>query len=210
VSRGIGEPAVVAALPEPLVTGAAVVTQLGDPLVVGLLAVALAWWPRPLPLRRAQTTWVLVTVVVAAAAMVALKAAIGAPRPPGAVADGFGFPSGHALMATVGYGALAWGSRRRWAAVAVGVVTVVGLSRVVIGAHYLVDVLAGWAVGVGLLAASRSWVHTAGRQQLALGVALGALIVTALAVDARPWYTPLVGAAAGVLVLVIRRKERSG
>ena len=207
MSRGVGETAVVAGLPEPLVTGAAVVTQLGDPLVVGLLAVALVWWPRPL---RPQTTWVLVTVVVAATMMVVLKTAIGAPRPPGAVADGFGFPSGHALMATVGYGALAWGSRRRWAAVAVGVVTVVGLSRVVIGAHYLVDVLAGWAVGVGLLAASRSWVHTAGRQQLALGVALGALIVTALAVDARPWYTPLVGAAAAVLVLVIRRKEETG
>lgn len=210
MSRGVGETAAVAGLPEPLVTVAAVVTQLGDPLVVGLLAVALAGWPRPLRLSRSHTRWVLVMVVLAAVVMVVLKTGIAAPRPPGATADGFGFPSGHTLMATVGYGALAWGYRRRWQLPAAAVVGVVGASRVLIGAHYLVDVVAGWMLGLGLLAVGHRWIRTTGQQQAILVTAVVAVMTTAIAVEPNPWYTPVIGAAAGALALVIRREEGRG
>jgi len=209
VNRGVGETAVVAALPEPVVAVAAVVTHLGDPLLVGLLAATLAWRPRPPQLSRAHTTWMLVMVVLTAAVMVVLKTGIAAPRPPGATADGFGFPSGHTLMATVGYGALVWG-RRRWSVVAVAVITVVGVSRVLIGAHYLVDVVAGWTLGLGLLMAGHRWIRTAGPQQAALAIAAVAAAATAVAAALSPWYTPGIGAAAVALALVIRREEERG
>jgi len=210
MSRWVGEAAVVGAMPEVVVSIAGVVTHLGDPLVVGVLALAVAWQSRPLQLSRSHTTWVLVMVVLAAAVMVVLKTGIAAPRPPGAAADGFGFPSGHTLMATVGYGALVWGSHRRWELLAAVVVSVVGASRVLIGAHYLVDVFAGWMLGLGLLVVGRRWIDTVGPQQSALAIAAVAVMTTAVAVEPNPWYTPVIGAAAVALALVIRREEGRG
>lgn len=66
------------------------------------------------------------------------------------------FPSGHALGATAVYGALGWLLARRWGAIA-GVLlgVVVGLTRLYLGVHYPLDVLAGLLAGgaVGGLAA---------------------------------------------------------
>ncbi|MFC7176849.1 phosphatase PAP2 family protein [Halosegnis marinus] len=73
-----------------------------------------------------------------------------------ATADGFTLPSGHATGSAAVYGAAALafevGRRRvRYAAAAL-VVVAVALSRVVIGVHYLTDVLVGVALGGGYLA----------------------------------------------------------
>jgi membrane-associated phospholipid phosphatase len=74
----------------------------------------------------------------------------------------YSFPSGHAFGAATTWGALAvvaWSlepERRRRALVAAGaaaVVAVVAASRVVLGAHYVLDVLAGVAGGSAVLAA---------------------------------------------------------
>lgn len=67
----------------------------------------------------------------------------------------YGFPSGHATMSTVAYVGLAtvlsvWTRRRRFQAAGVAV-TVTCLSRVVLGVHYLVDVVAGVALGALVL-----------------------------------------------------------
>jgi undecaprenyl-diphosphatase len=95
-----------------------------------------------------------------------LKSYFERPRPPALVdypiAEGFSFPSGHALVAFCFYGILACfvtarvaGRARRaaiWAAVA-ALVLLIGLSRVYIGIHHLSDVLAGYALGAFWIAA---------------------------------------------------------
>lgn len=119
----------------------------------------------------------LALVVGSYAAAATLKSVFALPRPPGAgtavlpawlppatapvyeslvTADGYGFPSGHATAATAVYGGAAVllraGTARLRYAAAGAVVTVVALSRLVIGVHYLVDVVAGVFVGLGVLA----------------------------------------------------------
>lgn len=96
-----------------------------------------------------------------------LKDAVARERPPGA-SPGLttaSFPSGHAAYATVYVaaavavmGPLAAARRGRLAilAAALALCLAIGLTRVVLGAHHLSDVVAGWALGAvvfGLAAA---------------------------------------------------------
>ncbi len=66
----------------------------------------------------------------------------------------FGLPSGHAQNAVVVWGTLAAHIRRRWAwLVAIGLMFLIGLSRIYLGVHFPSDVVAGWLIGaVALLA----------------------------------------------------------
>ena len=91
----------------------------------------------------------------------ALKVAFGLPRPywiSGEVTalsgeTSFGLPSGHAQNGVVLWGRLAAWARRWWFVFAAALVAfAVSLSRVFLGVHFPMDVLAGWAIGLGLLA----------------------------------------------------------
>ena len=85
------------------------------------------------------------------------------------------FPSGHAMTALVTWGVLLLialpAVRRRarpWLLTATVVLVVaVGLTRLALGVHFVSDVLAGWALGAGWLAATtaafRAWQHDTGR-----------------------------------------------
>ena len=88
-----------------------------------------------------------------------VKAVVGRPRPPAAIwighYTGAAFPSGHATQSAAFYAMLAivlgagLSFRRRvavWTAAAL-VVLIVGASRIYLGAHWLTDVLAGYALG---------------------------------------------------------------
>jgi hypothetical protein len=114
----------------------------------------------------------------------------------------FGMPSGHAQGAAVAWGLAGVHARRRavWAVVIV-VVALVGVSRIYLGVHSVGQVLAGWAIGAGLLAAALLlepivvpwWT----RRGLAVRFLLSALVTaavltpTALAVDSlRDWRMP--------------------
>jgi len=144
--------AVQETFPSPVVDLLAVVTRMSDPVVLGVLVVAFYY------ARRDETGAFVFGVALGAVALTTgLKGAIRRPRPPselavGAVAEsGYALPSGHALGSTVVLLALAEhldvGSRRtRYAAAAV-VVAVVAFSRVAVGVHYPVDVVAGVAFG---------------------------------------------------------------
>lgn len=79
-------------------------------------------------------------------------------------ADGYSFPSGHAMGATVIFGlsALALGHVFKMARVgiwagAVLVIAVIGLSRIYLGVHWPTDVVGGFCAG-GALVFAASWV----------------------------------------------------
>lgn len=76
---------------------------------------------------------------------------------------GYSFPSGHSMGSLIGYGMLAYviahSTRGRRIDVVVGIcaaalVLAIGFSRLYLGAHYLSDVLAGFAAGMVWLAAN--------------------------------------------------------
>lgn len=158
-ARGVGEMAVVETLPAVVVALFSLLTHLGDPatlMVVVTLGYLLAARVDVVPTRLAA---VFALGMGALALTVALKGTFALPRPPGATVDGYGFPSGHAIGATVVYGGLAalLPARNRdhrvaLVAAAAVLVGVVALSRVVIGVHYVVDVVVGTVVGLTFLA----------------------------------------------------------
>ncbi|MGD2027852.1 MAG: phosphatase PAP2 family protein, partial [Anaerolineales bacterium] len=67
-------------------------------------------------------------------------------------AGGYGIPSGHAQFSISVYGFFAVIFKRRWVtALAVFAVFMIGFSRVYLGEHFYIDVLAGWLIGAVVL-----------------------------------------------------------
>jgi undecaprenyl-diphosphatase len=106
---------------------------------------------------------VLYLLVTGAGALVMdpiLKDLVGRLRPvvahPVAHGGGNSFPSGHSLGSIVCYGAVYLvflpATRGRWrtafTAVIVALVALIGISRILLGVHYLSDVLGGWTLGI--------------------------------------------------------------
>ena len=92
-------------------------------------------------------------------------------------AQGFSFPSGHSTNAVTVYGSIAAQLKKRWmTCLAVLLPLLVGFSRVVVGAHYPTDVLAGWALGC-LCVCAASLLRKIIKNDLAL---YGVLLLTAL------------------------------
>lgn len=124
-------------------------------LVVAVLLVRRAW---RLALYVGSTAW------LGSGLNTLIKTAVERTRPtlahPVATAGGASFPSGHAMGATVLFGALLLvilpllrPAARIWAGTLTVVVIVgVGVSRVVLGVHYPSDVIGGWLLGLGWLA----------------------------------------------------------
>jgi hypothetical protein len=130
--------------------------------------------------------------------IVLVKSAFALPRPP---ADGavevaalveltdseYGFPSGHAFMATLVYGGLlVVFDRLRDPLTVGGVVTAIlaiSLSRVFLRVHYLGDIVVGAALGVGVLAVIHRVVDETPQRGFALAtvIAVPALLVSGFA-----------------------------
>jgi undecaprenyl-diphosphatase len=123
--------------------------------VIGVAAVLLAlrkrWW---------LALYLLVTGAGALVLDPVLKSLVGRLRPvvahPIAYGTGDSFPSGHALGSIVCYGAIFLvflpAARGRWRPVFITVlatlVAAIGISRLLLGVHYLSDVVGAWALGV--------------------------------------------------------------
>ncbi len=163
---------------DPAVTGAVVagrsalltalaraLTALGGVLSLSALTV-LVVLALALRRRRRAAAVVAVTMVLSAALTIALKSVVGRDRPSadlvlGDLSATGAFPSGHALNSLVFFGLLAGlvlprvrshragvGVVAGWLAVSLGI----GLSRIYLGYHWLTDVIAGWSLGLVVLA----------------------------------------------------------
>jgi membrane-associated phospholipid phosphatase len=98
---------------------------------------------------------------------------------------GYGIPSGHTQGATVFWGYLGTQLKTRlWWALALALPFFVGIGRMYLGDHFPQDVLAGWAIGIALVAAyalfqprGGEWI---GKQALTMQLALAIVIPLAL------------------------------
>ena len=173
------------AFPPEYVDVAVAVTELGASTTLMFL-LAMCYW-----LTRRQETAVVVSYTLAGAAfLIGLKAILAMPRPPEELflipldGDEYGFPSGHTFAAVVVYGGLvsAFGRRRDFGVVAgaATLIALIALSRVVLGVHYLGDVLVGGALGVAFLLVLERLVGSDPRRGFAIAVflALPAIVVT--------------------------------
>ena len=62
--------------------------------------------------------------------------------------DPYSFPSGHSQQAALFWGLLAFHVQRFWfSLIAVALIFAIGFSRIYLGVHFPIDVLAGWSVG---------------------------------------------------------------
>jgi membrane-associated phospholipid phosphatase len=142
-----------------LTSALSVLTWLGSTAVIIPLGLAVGLYF----LIRRRTWQPLALLAAATAGAIGLydivKPLVGRPRPPAAIwighYTGAAFPSGHATQSAAFYAMLAivlgagLPSRRRailWSAAAL-VVLIVGASRIYLAAHWLTDVLAGYALG---------------------------------------------------------------
>ena len=148
-----------------LATTLRTISLLGKPLWLGI-AVALgaayvAWRGR-----RRLALYLAVTAIGGGLVDTAVKVLVNRPRPDvhAALVHALGksFPSGHAMSSTVTYGALllvflpALSRRGRIAAFAatVTLLLAIGMSRLMLGVHFVSDVLAGYILGLAWLIGS--------------------------------------------------------
>jgi membrane-associated phospholipid phosphatase len=223
VIRTVGVTEVLSALPGAVVVLFALVTQLGDFWFTFSACALLYWLGSRTPklgpgLTRDRTAMLVALLAGAVAIAVSLKAVFALPRPPGAgtathadllpaalrgvyesmaTGDGYGFPSGHATVGVLVWGGFAWslrvGTQRARTAVAGTVIGLIGLSRLVLGVHYLADVLAGFALAGAFLWVALAVLKTPERVfGLAAAVAGLALLASGLSRDT--------GAALGLTV----------
>jgi undecaprenyl-diphosphatase len=143
-----------------VVSLALVITMLGSEAIWVLLPLSLVvLWMRRL---RWQVLEVGIAMVGAQVANDLLKLGFHRERPSGfsvvstIPGQGYSFPSGHAMVSIAFYGALAYVGwrvlagwhRPLWMGTMVAIIAIVGMTRLVLAAHYPTDVLASWALGL--------------------------------------------------------------
>ncbi|NHN46770.1 phosphatase PAP2 family protein [Halostella sp. JP-L12] len=206
-------------LPAPVAAAFALVTQLGDVWLYAVVLTFLYWYGN-----REDTVRIVGVGIGAIGVTLALKQGFALPRPdvgpppapaflPAVLdpvyaemthADGYGFPSGHAVGSTAIWGAIAlWtdvGTRRQRFLVAATLVGLISLSRLALGVHFLVDVVAGVAVGATYLwvtAVATSRAGDGGVIALEIGTALTGTVAL---INGTEDSLAAFGAAAGALV----------
>lgn len=150
------------------------VTRVGS-LPVVTLAVVVSAVALVIARRPTAALALIVGLVVVVVSVHLIKAGVGRARPPaGASLTTASFPSGHAGYSTA-YTAIAAAladahlvhRRSRRALVAGGVLLTlaVGLTRMVLGVHYLSDVVAGWALGAVVFGLAAAGIAAIGRMR---------------------------------------------
>jgi len=139
------------------------ITMLGDKHAIAIATViimcVLAWqkhWR--------HVKYLAITMLFAFGSVMLFKLAFYEPRPMGLAhpAHSSAFPSGHTTLSSVFYGVLAYWTMQQvreqwrfWVKVAAFLlVGLVGLSRLYLGAHWVLDVMSGWCLGSAILLVS--------------------------------------------------------
>jgi undecaprenyl-diphosphatase len=129
-----------------------------------LLAVALTIASRRLPI-----LWTVPVVVASDAVALGIKSVVDRPRPHldplVRVPTDWSFPSGHATTSFAGATMLAHFAPR-WRPALYLLAAAIAFSRVYVGVHYPVDVLAGAALGTALASAALTSLRTLARSRL--------------------------------------------
>lgn len=187
-------------VPPWLVPAFVMVTRLGNPGVFVALFVFDYWFHD-----HRRGAHALGLAIAGMALVTALKTFFDAPRPPEAInvvpISGYSFPSGHAMGSTIGYGILAHdleiGSRRVRYGVAAVLVFLIALSRVVLGVHFVRDVVAGVVVGVLFLGVA-VWLTEHDPREgfvLAVGFGVAAFVISGANQDGAAVFGGALGAA---------------
>ena len=149
--------------PDWIVDALGVLTDLGSPATFYVLAIPVVL-VLVVARRFVDAAFVGVVVWVGGWINITTKSLVGRTRPvfddPIATASGKSFPSGHAMLSTIVYGALLvvlWPRvPPRWRPIAIVsailIVVLIGFTRVALGVHHLSDVLGGSAMGAAWLA----------------------------------------------------------
>jgi membrane-associated phospholipid phosphatase len=144
-----------------------VVEQLTRPVVLHLLALVVLTWAWVVHGLRARALWAFATLSAGWLLGFGAKLVVQRVRPvldePLSRSDGYSFPSGHALnitLVTTVLLVLLWplltaGGRRVAVPASAVAVVVVGLNRILLGAHFPSDVIAGMLLG--LVVTYSSW-----------------------------------------------------
>jgi membrane-associated phospholipid phosphatase len=153
-----------------------------DPNSLRVAALALAVWLWRAKHAPALAWWVVVTMTAGGLLGVVLKLLVSRHRPelldPVARAAGYSFPSGHALNNALAAGVFLLvllpfvRDRPRWRVLlwtlAIVIPLITGLTRIGLGVHFTSDVVAGWLMGVAVVAATaagfQAWRARSGRR----------------------------------------------
>ncbi|WP_436346546.1 phosphatase PAP2 family protein [Natronorubrum sp. FCH18a] len=221
MSRGIGEfEPLQEVIPEWAAVLVALVTQLGDVWFLALVVGGVYWFHAS---KREDATVIIGLTLAGFSLITALKHVFALPRPgqplvaleslpwliqplyeATGMGSGYGFPSGHALMTTIVYFSLAKrlsiSTVNRRALAAAALVGIVCFSRVTLGLHYLVDVVAGVAVGLTFLFVAERLLARYSTEQgtVALSLAVVVSMINLVASDMDPDAVLTLGASLGV------------
>ena len=129
------------------------ITQFGGDLLL-IIILLVGYWS----LSKKEAILATYILVIAVITQFWLKIAIANDRPPasnwypGTDPPNYSTPSGHSINSATLYG---WGLVRvkKWwmAIIAIVLTTLVGISRVYLGVHFIGDVLLGWGLGIVLV-----------------------------------------------------------
>lgn len=187
------------------------VTDLGSPVVYYLVVAPLFW---VVDRRRGLVLFLLLTL--AALLNAEAKLFFDTPRPDPALArvldlrplesGSRSFPSGHAQIALVFWGYLAYWVARRWfTAVAVWLIASISFSRIYLGAHFPLDVAGGLLLGTLSLAAIPSlerWSRAGFPLPVAARAALLAFTLAGMYAVADAGLAVLLGCLLALLILL--------
>ena len=124
------------------------VTFLGSSLFLYFFMPILYWcW------HKRSAAYLIILTILAAYTNHVIKGIFAWERPPVDLwlipVGGYSFPSGHAMMAAVIWGYLAYSIRNRYFTIlTITLILLIAFSRVYLGVHYPQDVIAGLAIGI--------------------------------------------------------------